>query len=50
VDESAGVKIVYEKNIDLHLAGKVIDYHTGAGEGFTITPESGGKSCGDCSC
>jgi Fe-S cluster assembly iron-binding protein IscA len=50
VDESAGIKIVYEKNVGLHLAGKVIDYRTGNGEGFTITAESGGNSCGGCSC
>lgn len=50
VEESTGVKIVCDKNVSRHLAGKVIDYLTGAQEGFTITAESGGHSCGDCSC
>ena len=46
--EFDGFKIVYEKKIALHLEDKVVDYHTGMQEGFTITDGKGTDCDGDC--
>jgi hypothetical protein len=42
------LKFVYEKAISAHLEDKVIDYITGAQEGFMITGE-GPSACDSCS-
>lgn len=50
MDESQGLKVVYEKKISAHLDGKVVDYHTAPREGFSITGGEPSPDCNGCSC
>ena len=45
------LRIVYEKKLESHLEGKVVDYQTAPNEGFAIYSSDGAGGCdssGDC--
>jgi hypothetical protein len=50
VEEAAGLRFVYNKEIAPQLADRVIDYHTSPQEGFSVTAPGPGDACGGCSC
>lgn len=50
VEQVDGLRFVYEQKVSIHLKGKVLDYITGANEGFTLHNEHSGGDCGEGCC
>lgn len=50
MEEHDGLRFLYDKGIAMHMNGKVIDYHNGVHEGFSITAAGPAGDCGGCSC
>ena len=45
VEQVDSLHFVYENKVTPHLEGKVLDYITGANEGFTLYSEDSGGEC-----